>query len=68
MPPRVPQSYAEHHVWKTPQRELTIYTQQGKLSLDLSNSRAIENLLHEVFTGIQVRPYLLSIRRGALTG
>ncbi|KAI0731315.1 hypothetical protein C8Q76DRAFT_613968 [Earliella scabrosa] len=26
---------------------------EGKLSLDLSNSRAIENLLHEVFTGIQ---------------
>ncbi|RPD64241.1 hypothetical protein L226DRAFT_611821 [Lentinus tigrinus ALCF2SS1-7] len=25
----------------------------GKLALDLSNSRAIENLLHEVFTGIQ---------------
>ncbi|KAI0708848.1 hypothetical protein C8T65DRAFT_727508 [Cerioporus squamosus] len=26
---------------------------EGKLALDLSNSRAIENLLHEAFTGIQ---------------
>ncbi|RDX48217.1 hypothetical protein K466DRAFT_532661 [Polyporus arcularius HHB13444] len=33
--------------------ERTIKELDGKLALDLSNSRAIENLLHEVFTGIQ---------------
>ena len=38
-----------------PLQTLCSLSSQGKLTLDLSNSRAIENLLEEVFSGLQVR-------------